>query len=58
MINVLTTAVSILVLLVAYSQWRTANQRVVLDLFDRRLKVFNEIEAIIVAPSYRAHPRL
>src|SRR6476660_4041466 len=48
MINVLTTAVSILVLLVAYSQWRTANQRVVLDLFDRRLKVFNEIEAIIV----------
>jgi hypothetical protein len=30
--------------LIAYFQWRTAHQRVVLDLFDRRVKVFGEIE--------------
>jgi len=27
-------------LLIAYFQWRTAHQRIVLDLFDRRLRVF------------------
>jgi hypothetical protein len=30
--------------LIAYFQWRTAHQRVVLDLFDRRIAVFREIE--------------
>lgn len=35
------------VLLVGYAQYRTANQRVVLDLFDRRMSVFEVIgEAI------------
>jgi hypothetical protein len=32
-------------LLIAYFQWRTAHQRVVLDLFDRRIKVFEIAEA-------------
>jgi hypothetical protein len=30
---------------IAYRQWRTAHQRVVLDLFDRRLQVFELVEA-------------
>jgi hypothetical protein len=30
--------------LIAYFQWRTAHQRVVLELFERRIKVFEEIE--------------
>jgi hypothetical protein len=30
--------------LIAYFQWRTAHQRVVLDLFDRRREVFDQIE--------------
>jgi hypothetical protein len=29
---------------IAYFQWRTAHQRVVLDLFDRRVAVFRDIE--------------
>ena len=33
-------AVAILGVLIAYFQWRTAHQRVVLDLFDRRLRIF------------------
>lgn len=35
------------VLFVGYAQWRTANQRVVLDLFDRRMKVFEKIKDAI-----------
>ena len=30
--------------LIAYFQWRTAHQRVVLDLFERRLAVFSDLE--------------
>jgi hypothetical protein len=30
--------------LIAYFQWRTAHQRIVLELFERRIKVFEEIE--------------
>jgi hypothetical protein len=30
--------------LIAYFQWRTAHQRVVLELFERRVKVFVEFE--------------
>jgi hypothetical protein len=30
---------------IAYFQWRTAHQRVVLDLFDRRLRVFEDLES-------------
>lgn len=44
----LTLLVAVGVALVGYSQWRTANQRVVLDLFERRLKVFNKIEDVLV----------
>jgi hypothetical protein len=35
--------VSIVVAVVQYAQWRTANQKVVIDLFDRRLKVYDQL---------------
>jgi hypothetical protein len=34
-----TTVISLLVLVVAFMQWRTAHQKTVMDLFDRRMKV-------------------
>lgn|SRR5262245_41454 len=39
--------VSFLALSVNYAQWRTANQKVVVDRYDRRLKVYSQIEAAI-----------
>src|SRR5262245_57090208 len=33
-------AIAALGALIAYFQWRTAHQRIVLDMFDRRLQVF------------------
>lgn len=38
-----TTIISGLVLVVAFMQWRTAHQKVMLDLFDRRLAVYSTI---------------
>jgi len=35
------------VLLIGYAQWRTANQRAVLDLFERRLAAYYELESAI-----------
>lgn len=32
----------------AYAQWRTANQKVVADLFDRRIKVFDALREATV----------
>ena len=37
-------AIAALGVLIAYFQWRTAHQRVVLDLFDRRLQTFELVE--------------
>jgi hypothetical protein len=39
--------VSLAVFVVQYLQWRTANQKVVVDLYDRRLKVFTQLEKAI-----------
>jgi hypothetical protein len=39
--------VSIVVVVVQYAQWRTANQKVVIDLYDRRLKVYQQLEKAI-----------
>lgn len=39
-----TTIISGLVLVVAFMQWRTAHQKVMLDLFDRRLNVYNRVQ--------------
>jgi hypothetical protein len=38
-----TTIISGLVFVVAFMQWRTAHQKIVLDLFDRRLAVYGTI---------------
>jgi hypothetical protein len=35
--------VSLVVAVVQYAQWRTANQKVVIDLYDRRLKVYEQL---------------
>jgi hypothetical protein len=35
------------VALIAYFQWRTAHQRIVFDIFERRLVVFNDIEEAV-----------
>jgi hypothetical protein len=44
--------VSIVVAAVQYAQWRTANQKVVIDLYDRRLKVYQQL-AKAIAPVLR-----
>jgi len=36
------------IVLVGYGQWRTANHRVVLDLFERRTKVYARLESAIL----------
>jgi hypothetical protein len=36
------------IFLVGYGQWRTANHRVVLDLFERRTKVYGRLESAIL----------
>ncbi|OCJ68620.1 hypothetical protein A6U97_08190 [Agrobacterium tumefaciens] len=38
-----TTVISGLVLVVAFMQWRTAHQKVMLDLFDRRLEIYRQV---------------
>ncbi|NRF12276.1 hypothetical protein [Agrobacterium pusense] len=38
-----TTIISGLVLVVAFMQWRTAHQKVMLDLFDRRLEIYRQV---------------
>ncbi|MBB4347267.1 MULTISPECIES: hypothetical protein [Rhizobiaceae] len=44
-----TTIISGLVLTVAFMQWRTAHQKVMLDLFDRRWSVYKSVEAFLHA---------
>lgn len=45
----LTLLIGLCVLVLGYAQWRTANQRVVLDLFDRRTNTFYKITGVIGA---------
>jgi hypothetical protein len=46
-ISVATITVAVVVAVVQYAQWRTANQKVVVDLYDRRLKVFHQLESAV-----------
>ena len=40
--------IGICVALIAYRQWRTAQAKVRLDLFDRRVKIYDEVRAVIL----------
>jgi hypothetical protein len=44
-----TPAIALLAIVIAILQWRTAHQKVVLDLFERRMKVYSEIRAVVVS---------
>jgi hypothetical protein len=48
MTNWIAVLIAFGVLLVGYAQWRTANQRVVLDLFEKRTKAYGRLESAIV----------
>lgn len=47
LISIAAIVVSVVVAVVQYAQWRTANQKVVIDLYDRRLKVYTQLEKAI-----------
>jgi hypothetical protein len=40
-------AIALLAAVVAYAQWRTAQQKVVLDLFDRRMETYTALREIV-----------
>jgi hypothetical protein len=42
-----TPAIALLAIIIAVLQWRTAHHKAVLDLFERRMKVYSEIRAVI-----------
>jgi hypothetical protein len=44
----LTLGLACAVAIIAYAQWRTANQRVVIDLFERRLRVYEAFRDVVV----------
>ncbi len=46
--GLLTPTIALIAVGIAYMQWRTAHQKVILDLFDRRLKVYDEINAAVI----------
>lgn len=43
-----TLLVGLMVAAVAYRQWRTANDKMVLDLFDRRLDIYSKLESFAI----------
>jgi hypothetical protein len=51
----LTPAVAILAGVIAFFQWRTAHQKMVIDLFDRRMKIYADcrdvLQPIVISPS-------
>jgi hypothetical protein len=42
-------AIALLAIVIAVLQWRTAHQKIVLGLFERRMKVYSEIRAVIAS---------
>lgn len=46
---IVASAIAAFAAIIAYFQWRTAHQRVVLDLFDRRLEVYNQLRSAVAS---------
>jgi hypothetical protein len=44
---IITGCIAVFAAFIAYRQWRTAHQRVVLDLFERRMSVYDDARAVI-----------
>ena len=44
-----TPAIALIAIMIAILQWRTAHQKMVMDLFERRMKVYSEIRAVIAS---------
>lgn len=44
---IVTGAIAVFAAFIAYRQWRTAHQRVVLDLFERRMTVYDDARSVI-----------
>jgi hypothetical protein len=44
-----TPAIALLAIAIGILQWRTAHQKIVMDLFERRMKVYSEIRAVIAS---------
>jgi hypothetical protein len=42
-----TPMIAVLALVIGYAQWRTAQQRAVVELFDKRMKFFDEVREVI-----------
>jgi hypothetical protein len=42
-------AIALLAIAIAILQWRTVHQKIVMDLFERRMKVYSEIRAVIAS---------
>jgi hypothetical protein len=47
MVNWLTAFIALIVACIAFLQWITARQKVVLDLFDKRFAVYEELRGVI-----------
>lgn len=45
----LTPTIAAIAIVIAFMQWRTAHQKVVLDVFDRRLKVYDQVNEAVVS---------
>ncbi|MGX1256638.1 hypothetical protein [Sinorhizobium fredii] len=45
----LTPTIALFAALIAFLQWRTAHQKVVLDVFDRRLKVYDQVNEAVIS---------
>ena len=54
LLQVLTLVVATFVALVAYLQWRTNQQKFILDLFERRMAIYNELRAAVRSLSWTA----
>jgi hypothetical protein len=47
MVNLLTAFIALIVAFISLLQWITARQKVVLDLFDQRFAVYEELHGVI-----------